>query len=177
MMTPQNKFQTNFNWNTKIFIQENTFENVAHKMAAILPWPPCFEKKKKEKRLKPELLWFTTLSKSFSRKHVSNLKFTNRFSQDILQMGSHHWFRQWLGYKQDIHRWVMGGKQWVVGWQHGNRNVILMKFSSMNAVIDENCIKWQHFSFSKVLNWQTKIPTYPADKSDIRYTGIYMNAI
>ena len=34
-MTLGNKLQWNFNWNSNIFIQENAFENVIWKMAAI----------------------------------------------------------------------------------------------------------------------------------------------
>ena len=45
--TPRNKLQWNFNRNSYIFIQENPFENVVWKMAAILSrsqcvnWHPC----------------------------------------------------------------------------------------------------------------------------------------
>ena len=37
--TPENKFQWNLNQNSYIFIQENAFENVVWKMAAILSRP------------------------------------------------------------------------------------------------------------------------------------------
>ena len=36
-----NKFQWNLNWNLYIFIQENAFDNVVWKMAAILSRPHC----------------------------------------------------------------------------------------------------------------------------------------
>ena len=39
--TLENKLQQNFNQNSYIFIQENAFENVSCKMAAILSWPQC----------------------------------------------------------------------------------------------------------------------------------------
>ena len=39
--TPRNKLQWNFNRNSYIFIQENRFENVVWKMAAILARPQC----------------------------------------------------------------------------------------------------------------------------------------
>ena len=39
--TPKNRFQWNLNQKSQIFIQENLFENVVRKMAAILSWPPC----------------------------------------------------------------------------------------------------------------------------------------
>ena len=39
--TFRNKLQWNLNWNLCIFIQENPFENVVWKMAAILSWPQC----------------------------------------------------------------------------------------------------------------------------------------
>ena len=37
----RNKRQWNFNWNLYIFIEENAFENVVWKKAAILSWPQC----------------------------------------------------------------------------------------------------------------------------------------
>ena len=37
----RNKLQWNVNRNSYIFIQENPFENVVWKMAAILSWPQC----------------------------------------------------------------------------------------------------------------------------------------
>ena len=42
--TLSNKLQRNFNWNSNIFIEENTFENVIWKMAAILSQPQCDKK-------------------------------------------------------------------------------------------------------------------------------------
>ena len=39
--THENKFQWNFNQNSYIFIQENPFENIVCKMAAILSRPQC----------------------------------------------------------------------------------------------------------------------------------------
>ena len=36
-----NKLQWNLNQNSHIFIQENSFENIACEMAAILSWPHC----------------------------------------------------------------------------------------------------------------------------------------
>ena len=39
--TLRNRFQWNLNQNSYIFIQENLFENVVWKMAAILSWTPC----------------------------------------------------------------------------------------------------------------------------------------
>ena len=39
--THGNKVQWNFNWSSYIFIQQNSFENVVWKMAAILSWPQC----------------------------------------------------------------------------------------------------------------------------------------
>ena len=39
--TLRNKFQWNFDQNTMIFIQENAFENILYKMAAILSRPQC----------------------------------------------------------------------------------------------------------------------------------------
>ena len=39
--TLRNKLQWNLNRNSYIFIQENAFENVFWKMAAILSWPQC----------------------------------------------------------------------------------------------------------------------------------------
>ena len=39
--TLRNKLQWNFNRNSNIFIEENTFENVVCEMSAILPWPQC----------------------------------------------------------------------------------------------------------------------------------------
>ena len=41
--TPRNKLQWNFNRSSYIFIQENAFENVVWKMAAILLRPQCVE--------------------------------------------------------------------------------------------------------------------------------------
>ena len=40
-LTLRNKLQWNVNWNSYIFIQENAFENVVCKMAAILSQPQC----------------------------------------------------------------------------------------------------------------------------------------
>ena len=40
----KNKFQWNLNHNSCIFIEENAFENVVWKMAAILSRPQCVEK-------------------------------------------------------------------------------------------------------------------------------------
>ena len=40
-LTDRNKLQSIFNWNSYIFIHENTFENVVWKMAAILSRPQC----------------------------------------------------------------------------------------------------------------------------------------
>ena len=39
--TLRNRIQWNINLNWNIFIQENAFENVVWKMAAILSWPQC----------------------------------------------------------------------------------------------------------------------------------------
>ena len=39
--TLRNKFQWNFNWNSNIFIEENTFENVACEMLSISSRPQC----------------------------------------------------------------------------------------------------------------------------------------
>ena len=41
--TLRNKLQCNDNQNSWIFIQENAFENVVWKMAAIFPWPQCID--------------------------------------------------------------------------------------------------------------------------------------
>ena len=38
---PGNKFQGSFSRNTKLFFDENAFENVPYKKAAILPRPQC----------------------------------------------------------------------------------------------------------------------------------------
>ena len=39
----RNKFQSNFNWNSNIFIQDNPTEIVACKLAAILSQPQCMD--------------------------------------------------------------------------------------------------------------------------------------
>ena len=39
--TPESIFQWNLDWNSIIFIQENAFENISCKMAAILSRPEC----------------------------------------------------------------------------------------------------------------------------------------
>ena len=44
----RNNCQGNFNRNSYIFIQVNTFENVVWKMAAILSQPQCFNKMRSE---------------------------------------------------------------------------------------------------------------------------------
>ena len=43
--TLRNKLQWNLNRNSYTFIQENAFEDVVWKMAAILPWPQCVKRK------------------------------------------------------------------------------------------------------------------------------------
>ena len=40
-----NKLQWNLRWNLYIFIQENAFETVVRKLAAVLPRPQCFNGK------------------------------------------------------------------------------------------------------------------------------------
>ena len=43
-LDPGNKLQWNFNRNSNIFVQENSFENVVCKMAPILSLPQCVNK-------------------------------------------------------------------------------------------------------------------------------------
>ena len=45
---PRNKLQKNFIRNSYNFIQENLFENVVWKMAAIFSWPQCFKKQQQK---------------------------------------------------------------------------------------------------------------------------------
>ena len=53
--TPGNKFQWNLNRNLCIFIQENAFENIVCKIAAILSLPQCVDKRSHECKVQDDI--------------------------------------------------------------------------------------------------------------------------
>ena len=76
--TLRNKLQLNLNWNSFIFIQENAFENVVWKMAAILSWPQCVK----------EVIFHIDLAIVHRFGHPRSSSLTNqrqsRFTQNLL---------------------------------------------------------------------------------------------
>ena len=69
LIGPLGKLQWNFNRNSNIFIEENTFENVVCEMLFISSWPQCVKenrhlKKKLAQKLYDENTWHLNISET-----------------------------------------------------------------------------------------------------------------